>query len=62
MPTQTEPYAARLDVDYPESLDRVTTAFRILWIIPIAIVLGALSATATSTVTVVTTTGRSSPR
>jgi hypothetical protein len=57
MPTQTEPYAARLDVDYPESLDRVTTAFRILWIIPIAIVLGALSATATSTVTVVTTTG-----
>ena len=57
MATQTEPYAARLDVDYPESLDRVTTAFRIVWIIPIAIVLGALSATATSTVTVVTTTG-----
>jgi hypothetical protein len=57
MPTVTEPYAARLDVDYPERLDRVTTAFRILWIIPIAIVLGALSATATSTVTVVTTTG-----
>jgi hypothetical protein len=57
MPTQTEPYAARLDVDYPQELDRVTTAFRIIWIIPIAIVLGALSATATSTVTVVTTTG-----
>jgi hypothetical protein len=57
MPTQAEPYAARLDVDYPESLDRVTTAFRIIWIIPIAIVLGALSATATSTVTVVTATG-----
>jgi hypothetical protein len=57
MPTQTEPYAARLDVDYPDRLDRVTTAFRIIWIIPIAIVLGALSATATSTVTVVTTTG-----
>jgi hypothetical protein len=57
MPTQTEPYAARLDVDYPDRLDRVTTAFRIIWIIPIAVVLGALSATATSTVTVVTTTG-----
>jgi len=57
MPTQTKPYAARLDVDYTDRLDRVTTAFRIIWIIPIAIVLGALSATATSTVTVVTTTG-----
>ena len=57
MPTQTEPYAARLDVDYPDRLDRVTTAFRIIWIIPIAIVLGALSATATSTATVVTATG-----
>ncbi len=54
MTTQTEQYAARLDVDYPQSLDRVTTAFRVLWIIPIAVVLGALSATATSTVTVVT--------
>ena len=30
MPTQTEPYAARLDVDYPDRLDRVTTAFRII--------------------------------
>ena len=57
MPTQAQPYAARLDVDYPEHLDRVSTAFRILWIIPIGVVLGALSATATSTVTVVTTTG-----
>ena len=57
MTTQTQPYAARLDVDFPESLDRVTTAFRIIWIIPIAVVLGALSATATSTVTVITETG-----
>jgi hypothetical protein len=55
-PTATD-YPARLDVDYPQTLDRVTTAFRIIWIIPIAIVLGALSATATSTVTVVTATG-----
>lgn len=27
MPTQTEPYPARLDVDYPDRLDRVTTAW-----------------------------------
>jgi len=29
-------YAARLEIDYPEKLDRMTTFFRILWIIPIA--------------------------
>ncbi len=33
-------YAARLDIDYPEKLDRMTTFFRFLWIIPIAIILG----------------------
>jgi hypothetical protein len=32
-------YAARLDIDYPEKLNRVTTFFRLLWIIPIAIIL-----------------------
>jgi len=31
-------YAARLEIDYPEKLDRMTTFFRILWIIPIAII------------------------
>ena len=36
-------YAARLEVDYPEKLDRLTTFFRIIWIIPIAIVLGLIS-------------------
>jgi len=41
---QTQPYAARLLVDYPEQLDRFTTFFRLLWIIPIFIVLGVLSA------------------
>jgi hypothetical protein len=51
-------YAARLDVDYPESLDRVTTAFRLLWVIPIAIVVSVLSAQATSTWTVVNTSGQ----
>jgi hypothetical protein len=36
-------YAARLQVDYPEKLDRLTTFLRILWIIPIAIILGLVS-------------------
>jgi len=36
-------YPARLSVDYPETHDRVTTFFRIFMVIPIAIVLGALS-------------------
>ncbi len=42
-------YAARLDIDYPDRLDRVTTLFRVVLIIPIAIVISALSAAATST-------------
>ena len=43
-------YAARFDVDYPDRpLDRVTTFFRILWVIPIAIVLAAVSATGSYT-------------
>jgi hypothetical protein len=36
-------YPARLEIDYPEKLDRVTTFFRVLWIIPIAIILGLVS-------------------
>jgi hypothetical protein len=39
----TARYAARLEVDYPEKLDRLTTFFRVLWIIPIAIILGLIS-------------------
>jgi hypothetical protein len=57
MTESTVQYAARLDIDYPEKLDRVTSAFRFLWIIPIAIVLSVLSATAVSTTTVVTASG-----
>ncbi len=45
-PQQT--YAARLEIDYPERLDRVTTLFRIFLIIPIAVVLSLVSAAATS--------------
>ena len=46
-PQQT--YPARLDIDYPDRLDRVSTLLRIFYIIPIAIVLSLISAAATST-------------
>jgi hypothetical protein len=39
----TTGYAARLEVDYPEKSDRLTTFFRILWIIPIAAILSLVS-------------------
>jgi hypothetical protein len=58
MVAKSEVYAARLALDYPEKLARVTTAFRLIWVIPIAIVLSIITAQATSTVTVVTTTGQ----
>jgi hypothetical protein len=41
--SESPEYAARLEIDYPEKLDRLTTFFRILWIIPIAIILGLIS-------------------
>ncbi len=53
-PTQA-PYAARLEVDYPETLDRFTSFFRVIWVIPIMIILILL--TATGNETVVTETG-----
>lgn len=55
MATPPGPYAARLDIDYPEKLDRLTTFFRLLWAIPILILLGLL--TGTGSETVVTETG-----
>lgn len=36
-------YAARLEIDYPEKLDRLTTFFRIFTVIPIAIILGLIA-------------------
>ena len=44
MATELETYAARLQIDYPEELDRFTTFFRLIWIIPIAVILALLSA------------------
>jgi len=53
--TKTAEYPARLQIDYPEKLDRLTTFFRLIWIIPIAGILGLLSGagqTITRTITV----------
>ncbi len=40
---ETTPYPARLEVAYPEHLDRVTTAFRLILAIPIIIVSSVLA-------------------
>ena len=45
MTAEPEVYAARLQIDYPEKLDRVTTFFRLIWIIPIGIILALLTTT-----------------
>jgi hypothetical protein len=55
MTAESDSYAARLQIDYPERLDRLTTFFRLIWIIPIAIILGLL--TASGGTRVVTETG-----
>ena len=57
MITSPEQYAARLNIDYPEKLDRVTTFFRLIWAIPIVVILSLLSAAATESITVITETG-----
>ena len=49
MDTPLAPYAARLNVDYPEQLDRLSTFFRLIWVIPIAFVLGLLTASGNQT-------------
>ncbi len=53
MDSAPEQYPARLEIDFPERLDRLTSFFRLIWIIPIAIVAGALSSSASETVTTV---------
>jgi hypothetical protein len=50
MITPSQPYAARLDIDYPDKLDRFTTLVRVIWIIPIAVILSLLTATGNQTV------------
>ena len=41
--TNNNEYAARLEIGYPEKLDRLTTFLRIIWIIPILIIFGLIS-------------------
>jgi len=43
-------YAARLEIDYTDQHDRVTTLFRLFTVIPIAIVIGVLTTGASQTV------------
>jgi len=45
-------YPARLEIDYPDQHDRVTTLFRVFLVIPIAIVIGVLTSGAPQTQTV----------
>ena len=47
-----EIYPARLTIDRPETLDRVTTLLRVLWIIPIAIILALVSGDRSTAVTI----------
>ncbi len=47
--TKSAEYPARLQVDYPEKLDKLTTFFRLIWILPIAVILGLLSAAGRNT-------------
>lgn len=50
-------YAARLDIDYPDKLDRLTTFFRLLWAIPIMVVLVLVGGTGQETTRVVSESG-----
>ena len=54
MTTLEQPYPARLVIDRPENLDRLTTLLRFLWIIPIAIILSLVSGDRSTVVTVET--------
>ena len=45
MQSPDAPYAARLIVDYPAKLDRLTTMLRLVWILPIAVILSVVAAT-----------------
>jgi len=55
--TEQTPYAARLEVDYPEEPNRLTTLFRLVLAIPIVIILSIISATADSTYVVISEAG-----
>lgn len=52
MVTPEQTYCARLEIDYPDRLDRFSTLLRVFFVIPIAVVLSLVSAAATSTTVV----------
>jgi hypothetical protein len=56
MAGESRTYPARLTIDYPERLDRVTTCFRPILVVPIVILFAIL--TASNSTHVVTETGR----
>jgi hypothetical protein len=56
--TEQRPYAARLDIDYPEELNRLTTFFRLILAIPIVIILSIISANADSTYIIISEAGK----
>ena len=58
MVTNSQAYPARLEIDYPDRLDRLTTFFRLIWAIPIMIILALITANGTETVKVVDESGR----
>jgi hypothetical protein len=60
MVTGTNSYPARLEIDYPAELDRLSTFFRLIWAIPILIILTLINATGNETV--VTETGEEMAR
>ena len=60
MAIQPAGYAARLEIDYPGELDRLTTFFRLIWIIPIGIILALLLAGGGGTATEAGETGGAS--
>jgi hypothetical protein len=62
MVTEQTPYAARLDIDYPEELNRLKTFFRLILAIPILIILAIISASADSTYVVVSEAGNTITR
>lgn len=51
-------YPARLEIDYPSELDRLTTFFRLIWAIPILAVYSIITATTRDTVKLVDEAGR----
>ena len=60
MTTGTNSYPARLEIDYPAQLDRLSTFFRLIWAIPILIILTLINATGNESV--VTETGEEMAR